>query len=137
MGGPHVHPTTGHLRALARRARELHSATAAHLVTGTTLARIALGFVQCLSVQRRFLQVRWPVSFMRFLEALDHLTLEIFDLIPAECALNRPLGVHIGLIATLATPLVLLLVLLLLALILAPCAGRGFGPRALYDAEGG
>ena len=39
-------------------------------------------------MNRRFLRVRWPTTFLSFLEALDQLTLEIFDLVPAECPIS-------------------------------------------------
>ena len=91
-------------------------------VTGAAIARIALGYCQCLSMQRRFLRVRWPHLFERFLMVLDQLTLEVFDLVPAECALGRRLGFNIELYATLTSPFILLVGLLVLAFLLAPLA---------------
>ena len=95
------------------------------IVTGAAIARIALGYSQCLSMQRRFLRVRWPHLFERFLMVLDQLTLEIFDLVPAECALGRRLGFNIELYATLTSPFILLVGLLVLAFLLAPLAKQG------------
>ena len=44
------------------------------------------GLENCIHLRRRFLHVRWPYSFMQFLKALDQLTLEVFDIVPVECA---------------------------------------------------
>ena len=87
-------------RSLAEKLRRLRELLSARVVTGASLARIALGYSQCLSVLRRFLHVRWPSLFNGFLTALDQLTLEIFDLVPAECAMDRRLGFHVELVAT-------------------------------------
>lgn len=95
------------------------------IVTGAAISRIALGYCQCVSMHRRFLRVRWPDLFSRFLMGLDQLTLEIFDLIPAECALEQRLGFDIELYATLLTPAFLMLVLIALAVTLAPAAKKG------------
>ena len=59
--------------------------------------------------------MRWPPLFTSFLEAFDHVTLEVFDLVPAECALGRSLSYVVELVATLVTPVLLMLVVLVLA----------------------
>ncbi len=94
------------------------------IAAGAALLRIALGFCQCLAVTRHFVRVQWPDVFSNFIAALDQLTLEVFDLVPAECTVGQRLGYHIELIATLGTPVLLLLLLLLLATLVGPCAGR-------------
>ena len=85
-------------------------------------------------MQRRFLRVRWPDVFSDFLNSLDHLTqLEVFDLVPAECAFGK-LGFNIELYATLITPVLLILALFLLSLLVARCARRRCcSLRALID----
>ena len=122
---PHVANTSSTSRGrLWVRVTTLLSLVHARLITGGALLRILLGYCQCLGMMRRFLRVRWPRSFLRFLEVLDQLTLEVFDLVPAECALDRPLGYHIELIATLVTPVALMLALLVLGAIVALCTRR-------------
>ena len=111
-------------RACRAPLRKLRALLSSRFVSYSTFARIALGFCQCLSVQRRFVKVSWPRGFLDFLGLLDQLTFDIFDLASAECALGRRLGFHYELIVTLATPLALLLMLLVLALVLLACVGR-------------
>ena len=105
------------------QATTLFSLVHARLVTGGVIFRILLGYCQCLSMTRRYLRVLWPAKFLRFLEALDQLTLEVFDLVPAECAFG-PLGYHIELIATLVTPVALMLALFMLGAIVSLCTRR-------------
>ena len=87
---PHVANTSSAGRGrLWVRVTTLLSLVHARLITGGALLRILLGYCQCLSMTRRYLHVRWPRSFINFLMALDQLTLEVFDIVPAECALGR------------------------------------------------
>ena len=80
------------------QATTLFSLVHARLITGGVIFRILLGYCQCLGMTRRYLRVVWPEKFLRFLEVLDQLTLEVFDLVPAECAIGHSLGYDIELI---------------------------------------
>ena len=99
-------------------------------MTGSAVARCAMGFCQCLSVHRRFLRVRWPTEFLDFLKLLDQLTLDLFGLVPAECAVGR-IGYYTELLLTLFMPVAVLLVLFAYASLLAPCARRRCSLRSL------
>jgi hypothetical protein len=79
--------------------------------------KIGVGLVQCLSTLRRFSKVRWPVTFVAFIEAIDIFLIEAFSVVPAECLAGRRLGFFYELVATLVLPLVTFLVIMLMAAI--------------------
>ena len=56
-----------------------------YLTIVSALAKISLGYTQCLGAIIRFPLVAWPIVFTDFIETLDVLNLEIFAIIPAEC----------------------------------------------------
>ena len=102
------------------------------LIVGAALARISLGYCQCIAMMTRFQLVRWPSLFDGFLRALEQLNLEIFDLIPAECAIGQRLGFYVELTGSLVAPPIMGSVLLILALIIA----NSSGPERTDDAAG-
>ena len=83
----------------------LSSLLYARLITCGNVFRILLGYCQCLSVLPRLDRVRWPSAFLAFIRNLDHLTLQLFELLPAECVLDRRFGYGIKLAASLCLPL--------------------------------
>lgn len=59
------------------------------LVANSTIIRILLAYVQCVTIPLRFQNVVWPRLFASFLGVLEHATIDIFALVPAECAINQ------------------------------------------------
>jgi hypothetical protein len=55
------------------------------LVAASTDFRIMLAYIQCTTVVLQFQNVVWPKPFIGFLEFLEHLTIDVFSLLPAEC----------------------------------------------------
>ena len=97
------------------------------LPTGAALARIMVGYCQTVGVFRRLLRVRWPSGFLKYLEFLDQLALDMFRLVPAECIAGR-LGFVVEVGAALSLPLLLLVIELVLAAIVAVPTSR-WSPR--------
>jgi hypothetical protein len=128
--------STARVKGLRGRIEELRRFTtlaSQKLVTSSTLCKILLGFCQCIAVVRKFHLVRWPDLFDTFLNTVQKATLEIFDLVPAECTIGDRLGFHLELLAALLTPIGLVSFLLLYAKLLAPFANREGGKRTLSD----
>ena len=86
-----------------------------------------VGYCQMVGVFRRLLRVRWPSGFLKYLEFLDQLALDMFRLVPAECIAGR-LGFVVEVGAALSLPLLLLVIELVLAAIVAVPTSR-WSPR--------
>ena len=52
--------------------------------------------------------MRWPRLFDGYVVALSRVALEVFDMVPAECAMGTRIGFELELLATLLSPLVLI-----------------------------
>ena len=76
------------------------------LNTAATLLKIAIGHAQCMTSFGRFERVSWPPMFRKFLELFDNLTLEVFEFLPVDCALDEPLTFQHKLVVTLFVPLI-------------------------------
>jgi hypothetical protein len=58
------------------------------LVGASTMFRILIAYCQCMAVVLTLNNVAWPSGFVSFVEMLEVATIEIFALVPAECAMN-------------------------------------------------
>ena len=61
-----------------------------NLAIASALAKVCLGYTQCLGAIIRFPLISWPAAFTRFIEALDLLNLELFAIVPAEVRCHLP-----------------------------------------------
>ena len=77
--------------------------------------------------------MRWPSIFEGVLSGMHRATLELYNLVPAECAIGQRIGFEVELLATLIMPAALVALLLLYAKALAPFAHREGGKRTLMD----
>jgi hypothetical protein len=50
---------------------------------------VSLSYCQCVTVVASFNNIAWPLAFIKFLQVLEYTTIEIFALLPAECAVNQ------------------------------------------------
>ena len=92
------------------------------LNTAATLLKIAIGHAQCMTSFGRFERVSWPPMFRKFLELFDNLTLEVFEFLPVDCALDEPLTFQHKLVVTLFVPLITAVLVTGLASIAVPSA---------------
>jgi len=92
------------------------------LNTAATLLKIAIGHAQCMTSFGRFERVSWPPMFRKFLELFDNFTLEVFEFLPVDCALDEPLTFHHKLIVTLFVPLITAVLVTGLASVAVPSA---------------
>jgi hypothetical protein len=58
------------------------------LVGASTMFRILISYCQCMAVVLTLNNVAWPQGFVSFVDMLQVATIEIFALVPAECAMN-------------------------------------------------
>jgi len=111
----------------ARRAEAIRRALSMlprRLVAASTMFRILLAYCQCMAVVLTFDNVAWPPLFATFVEVLEVATIEIFALVPVECALSTRFGYGTELAITLSLPLVSAALLLSVTSVLMLCAGR-------------
>ena len=75
-----------------------------YLAIASALAKVCLGYTQCLGAIIRFPLVAWPAAFTAFIEVLDVFNLEIFAIVPAECIAGKRLGFYLEMAATSSMP---------------------------------
>ena len=100
------------------------------LRTAANLGRVVLSYAQCMSTFGRFERVHWPPLFGSFLRFLERFTIELFELIPADCALDEPISFFGRLVVTLGLPVATALLVSLLAAAVLPRATRNDKERS-------
>jgi hypothetical protein len=71
------------------RVTKLLSLFPKRLIAASTIFRVSLSYCQCVTVVASFNNIAWPLAFIKFLQVLEYTTIEIFALLPAECAVNQ------------------------------------------------
>ena len=122
--------TIGHVRMRLGRTQLVRNMPQ-YIMVASALAKITLGYTQCLGAIIRFPLVAWPTVFTDFIETLDVLNLEIFAVVPAECITGTRLGFLPELLATLFAPLACALVVML-GVLATDQIDRTFGTRGPY-----
>ena len=80
------------------------------LSIASALAKICLGYSQCLGAIARFSRVRWPPLFTSFMRRLDEIfTVELFTVLPVECIAGTRLGFYTELFVVNTLPVLLVL----------------------------
>jgi hypothetical protein len=104
------------------------------LRAASTMFRILLSYVQCATPLLRMQNVMWPQIFISFMEGLEYASIDIFALVPVDCAINQRLGYQIELLITIGLPIVSTCVLFVLTMIVVTfvedCSCLGQGCRA-------
>ena len=105
------------LKPLLERHHLVLKVFAKHFIPVTSgVFKVLLSYIQCVGAITRFTQVRWPLIFTRFLDALMDLVPELLTVLPAECVAGTRLGFVVELVTTMMMPVGIIVFVLLVVI---------------------